>query len=132
MKTVKTLIRSVLLYGSESWTLNRDNEERLKISERNILRKIYGPVNEGGIWRIRYNNKLHKVYNEPDVVGAIKAVRDRWLVNQFRMDDSSPCKKVNFNYPYGTRKIERRPTRWLDDVERDLKTANVSNWDMET
>jgi hypothetical protein len=31
----------VLLYVSESWTLNKDNEERLKIFERKILRKTY-------------------------------------------------------------------------------------------
>jgi hypothetical protein len=43
------------------------------------------------------------------------------------MDDSNPCKKVTFNYPYGTRRVRRPPTRWLDDVERDLKVANVSN-----
>jgi hypothetical protein len=60
-KLYKTLTRPVFLYGSESWTLNKDNEERLKTFERKILRKIYGPVNEGEIWRIRYNNELYKL-----------------------------------------------------------------------
>jgi hypothetical protein len=73
---------------------------------------------------------LYKFYNEPDVVGVIKAGRVRWLGHLFRMDDSSPCRKVTFNCPYGIRGIGRPPTRWLDDVERDLKTANVSNWKM--
>jgi hypothetical protein len=47
-KLYKTLTRPVLLYGSECWTLDKDNEERLKTFEEKILRKIYGPVNKGG------------------------------------------------------------------------------------
>jgi hypothetical protein len=50
-----------------------DNEERLKTFERKIYRKIYGPVNGGGKWHIRYNNKLHKLHNEPNVIGVTKA-----------------------------------------------------------
>jgi len=30
----------------------------LRIFERKILRKIYGPVQEGDTWRIRYNEEL--------------------------------------------------------------------------
>jgi hypothetical protein len=62
-KLYKTLIRSVLLFRSESWTVNQDNAERLKIVEPQILREMYGPVKGGGIWRIRYNNELYKLYN---------------------------------------------------------------------
>jgi hypothetical protein len=91
---------------------------------------MYGPVNEGGMWHIRYNNEFSKLYSEPNVVGAIKAGRIRWQGHLFRIDDSNPCKKVTFSCPYGTRRIGRPPTRWLDVVERDLKTANVSNWKM--
>jgi hypothetical protein len=44
-KIYKTLIRPVVLYGSESWTLTKTDEEKLRISER-ILRKIYGPISK--------------------------------------------------------------------------------------
>jgi hypothetical protein len=55
------------MYGSESWPLSKKDENLLQIFERRILRKIYGPINEGGIWGIRYNNELYKLYNEPDI-----------------------------------------------------------------
>jgi hypothetical protein len=29
--------------------------------------RLYGPNNEGGIWRIRYDNELSKLYNELDI-----------------------------------------------------------------
>jgi hypothetical protein len=42
-KVYKTLTRPVVLYGCESWTFTKKEEEKLKMFERKILRKIYGP-----------------------------------------------------------------------------------------
>ena len=46
----KTPIRPVLTYGSETWVLSKQDEHRLSIFERKILRRIYGPVMDGGRW----------------------------------------------------------------------------------
>jgi hypothetical protein len=54
----KKNIKPVALYGSESWTLTKVNEGKLKIFERKILRKIYGPSYVNGIWGIKYNDEL--------------------------------------------------------------------------
>ena len=93
------------------------------------MRKIYGAVNDRGIWRIRYNTEIYNLYKEPDVIKVVKANRLRWLGHLFRTDDNNPCKKVNLNDPfYVKRKVRRPATRWLDDVENDLKTLKVSQW----
>jgi hypothetical protein len=47
-----TLISRVLTYGTETWVLSKHDEHRLSIFERKILRRIYGPVINGGGWRI--------------------------------------------------------------------------------
>jgi hypothetical protein len=121
-KLYNTLIRPVITYGSESWTLNKGNTDKLRIFERKILRKIYGAVNEGGTCRIRYNVELYHLYKDPDVIKIVKANIIRWLGHIFRTDDSNPCKKVTFNNPlYGERRVGRPTTRWLDDVENDLE-----------
>jgi hypothetical protein len=63
----KTLVRPILTYGSESWPLTRKDVNILRIFERRILRRIYDPVKENGIWRLRYNYDLCKLYSEPDI-----------------------------------------------------------------
>jgi hypothetical protein len=46
------------LYSSESWTFTMEEERALAVFERKILRKIYGPVKENELWRIRRNDEL--------------------------------------------------------------------------
>ena len=50
------------MYGSETWVLNENDQTKLGIFERKILRKIYGPINEKGEWRITYNKELYELY----------------------------------------------------------------------
>jgi hypothetical protein len=45
MKIYKTIIRPVVMYSSETWTLTVKDENNLCIFERQILRKIFGPIN---------------------------------------------------------------------------------------
>ena len=54
LKIYKSLIRPIVTYGCEAWTLTNRDEQYLRIFERRILRKVFGPVqNEGGFWRIK-------------------------------------------------------------------------------
>jgi hypothetical protein len=71
-KIYKTLIRPLVLYGTESWTFTKADEEKLRIFERRILRSIYGPTCEDGIWRIKYNDELYSLYKDADIVRIIK------------------------------------------------------------
>ena len=52
MKIYKKIIRPVVTYSSETWALTARDENNLLIFERQILRKIFGPVNIDNIWRI--------------------------------------------------------------------------------
>jgi len=74
-KMYKTMIRPVITYSSETWILTAKGEKNLRIFERQILRKICGPVNIDNIWRIRSSMELDTLIEGADTVRFIKAQR---------------------------------------------------------
>jgi hypothetical protein len=55
----KVLIRPVLTYASETWTVSKMNERRVSLFERKVLRCIFGVKQENVTWRKRYNYELN-------------------------------------------------------------------------
>ena len=58
-KIYKTILRPIITYGSESWTLTKLHENKLKIFKRKILKRIFGPICENGVWHSRYDDELY-------------------------------------------------------------------------
>jgi hypothetical protein len=52
LRLCKTLLRRVLIYGSESWMLTTSNVDRLWVFETKVLRRIFGPACKNGLWQI--------------------------------------------------------------------------------
>lgn len=129
IKLYKTLIRTVATYGSESWTLTNKNADMLDIFERKILRKIYGPTNEDGIWRIRYNHELYQLYREPRLSEYIRLKRLKWAGHVQRMPDERVAKKALNGRPGGRRLVGKPRLRWEDAVSRDAQELlNTRSW----
>ena len=82
----KTLIRPVVSYGAEAWTLTKKEEQALLIFEREIFRSIYGPKYENGEWKSRTNRELEEMSKEENIVKWIKGQRISWLGHLDRMD----------------------------------------------
>ena len=87
LKIYKSLIRPIVTYGCEAWTLTNRDEQYFRIFERRILRKIFGPVqNEDGFWRIRMNYELNDLIKNTDIVRFVKSKRMAWLGHVMRME----------------------------------------------
>jgi len=104
-------------------------ENNLHIFERQILRKIFGPVNIDNIWRVRNNIESDKLTTEDaDVVRFIKGQRIKWLGHIQRMDQARPARKLLDSKFMGIRPVGRPRQRWQEDVMKDLKKLQVKNW----
>ncbi|GFV02491.1 reverse transcriptase domain-containing protein [Trichonephila clavipes] len=116
LRLYKTLILPVLLYASETWTLNLETIRALETFERKALRTIFGPVKEQGCWRTRYNFELYRLYKEPQVSQVIRSNRLRRLGHIWRSPENNQTRAYTFKNPMGSRARGRPPTRWIDDV----------------
>ncbi|GFX15477.1 endonuclease-reverse transcriptase [Trichonephila clavipes] len=59
---------------------------------------------------------------------VIRSNRLRWLGHIWRSPENNQTRAYTFKNPMGSRTRGRPPTRWIDDVENDLKTLNIKNW----
>jgi len=81
-------------------------------------RKIYGPAQEGGCWRPRWNSELYSLYKEPNIVVNIKIRRLGWAGHIIMEEERIPKKVLNGNF-HITRPVGRPRTRWAHVVQRD-------------
>jgi len=104
LKIYTALIRPVVTYGCEAWTLTSRNEQKLRIYQQKILRKIFGPIqDENGIWRIRKNHELDELIGNADIVRFIKSRRMAWLGHVMRMDGGRMPRRILKWKPVGRR-----------------------------
>ena len=118
-----------MTYGCEAWTLTTRDVQHLRIFERKILRKIFGPVQDkDGSWRIRMNHELNELIGNADVVRFIKSRRIAWLGHVMRMDEKRIPKR-ELEWKPTCRRIRGRPRkRWVEDIEEDIQALGIRGW----
>ena len=117
------MIRPVVTYSSETWTLAAKGENNLHIFERQILRKIFGPVDIDDIWRIQNNMEIDELIEGADIVRFIKAQRIKRLGHIQRMDRARPTGKLLDWRPMGTRPVGRPRQQWQRGCSGRSKNA---------
>jgi hypothetical protein len=88
--------------------------------ERKVLRKIFGPVNERNVWRIKSNQERRCMYQDLDLVTTVRKSRLQWLGHVHRMSSQKGPKMALEGSPGGSRRKRRPSKRWLDDVQDDM------------
>jgi hypothetical protein len=66
------LIRPVVTYTCETWTLSIQDTNNVLVFETQILKTLFGPINSKEGWRIRNNNEMQKMLKVKDTVKYIK------------------------------------------------------------
>jgi hypothetical protein len=131
IKIYKTVILPVVLYGYETWSLTLGEEHRLRVFEKRVLRKIFGPKREkDGSWRKLQNDELHDLYSSPNIVRVIKSRRMRWAGHVARMGEGRGAYRVLVVSPEDKRPLGRPRRRWEDNIKMDLGELGIdgTNW----
>jgi hypothetical protein len=70
VKTYKTTILPVVLYGYETWSLTLREEHRLRVFENRVLRRIFRPKRDEvtGEWRKLHSDELHILHSSPNII----------------------------------------------------------------
>jgi hypothetical protein len=109
VKIHKTIILPVLLYGCETWSLTLREENKLRVFENRILRRVFGPKRDevAGEWRKLHNEELHILYSSPNIVRQTKSRRMRWAGHVARMGEDRNVYRVLMGKPEGNRPLGR-------------------------
>ena len=124
----KTIILPVLLYGTEAWTLCNTDATALRIFERKVLRKIFGPVRVGGDFRIRFNSELYEILNHIDAAQRIKIQQLRWVDYVVRMEEDAPARRILDAGIWGSWRTGQPYIRWKDQIELILNSRSRCSW----
>ncbi|KAJ4432306.1 hypothetical protein ANN_20925 [Periplaneta americana] len=115
----------------ETWTLTLREEQRLRVFENKVLRKIFGAKRDDvtGEWRKLHNAELHALYTSPDIIRNIKSRRLRWAGHVAHMGESRNAYRVLVGRPEGKRPLGRPIRRWEDNIKMDLREVGYDDRD---
>jgi hypothetical protein len=128
LKLYYSWIRPIVTYSCKTWILKETIINKLLVFERKILRKIFGPNNENGIWRIKTNQELDDIIKHKNIINFIRAQRLSWLGHIERMQGTRMVKAIYSWKPMSRRPIGRPKTRWVGYVRKDTQNLRVPNW----
>jgi hypothetical protein len=131
VKIYKTIIVSVVLYGCEIWSLTLREENRLRVFEDRILRRIFGQKRNEvtGEWRKLHSEELHILYSSPNIIIQIKSKRMRWAGHVALTREERNVYRVLMGKPEGKRTLGRPSRRWEDGMRMDHREIVWGNVD---
>ncbi|KAJ4445480.1 hypothetical protein ANN_07288 [Periplaneta americana] len=131
VRIYKTVILPVVLYGCETWTVTLREEQRLRVFENKVLRKIFGAKRDEvtGEWRKLQNTELHALYTSPGIIRNIKSRRLRWAGHVARMGESRNAYRVLVGRTEGKRPLGRPRRRWDVNIKMDLREVGYDGRD---
>ncbi|KAL0881976.1 hypothetical protein ABMA27_001728 [Loxostege sticticalis] len=120
-KIYKTAVRPAMLYGAECWTALKKHEQQLHTAEMKMLRWAGGVTR---LDRVR-NEHIRGSFKVTPVPEKLKETRLRWYGHIMRREENYSVKTV-LNIETQRRQRGRPPATWWSNVERDLKSQNLS------
>ena len=121
-KICRTVIRPVLLYGAECWTIRKKKENLLKRTEMQMLRWILGVSLKDKIW----NDEIRRRCGVVCIAEKVKEAKLRWYGHVSRSKEE-PIRSIMELNIEGNRGWGRPKKRWLDCVKEDLNKNGLTS-----
>ena len=116
LKIFNSNVKSVLLYGSETWFLNKNLGDKIQVFVNKCLRKILKIF-----WPNKISNQeLWKKTNQDKMSVQIKQKKFRWLGHTLRKDNDDITKYSLVWNPQGQRKRGRPKNTWRRETEKEI------------
>ena len=125
MKIYKTVVRPVLLYGAETWSLRKKEEGLLERTEMRMVRWIAGI----SLQERRESQDIRRMCGICNVIEKAREARLRYYGHVVRREEEEPIKKVQSMPIPGRRKVGRQRIRWMDVVRRDMREVGLGEGD---
>jgi hypothetical protein len=121
----KAVILPVVLYGCETWSLVVREEDRMRVSEKRILGRIFGTEREEvvGGWRRLHNEELHNLYASPNTIRVIKSRRMIWAGHVALLGGMRNAYKILVGKSEQKRPLGRPRRRWEHNITMDLRES---------
>ena len=115
-KVYRTMVRPVLMYGSETWTMTRREEERLQRTEMRMLRWILGLT-------LRYkkrNDDIRRILGIACITDKVREARLRWFGHVQRREEEDCVRRILEANVHGQQSRGRQRKRWIDVVKYNI------------
>jgi hypothetical protein len=122
-RVYRIIILLVVFYGCETWSLTLREEQRLRVFENRVLRRICGPKRDEatGEWRRLHNEELNDLYSSPNIIQVMKSRRMRWAGHVACMGEKRGAYRILVGRPEGRRPRGRPRHRWEDNIKMALQ-----------
>jgi hypothetical protein len=104
-------------------TARTGEERRLRVFEKGVLKRIFGPERNGltGEWRKLHNGELNDLYCSQNIIRVTESRRLRWAEHIARMGERRGIYRVLMGKPEGKTPFVRPRHRWEDNIKMDLQ-----------
>ena len=122
LRIFNTNVKSVLLYGSETWKMTKVIQKKLQTFINNCLRNILGIT-----WKDKIRNEMiwKKTGQEPIEI-QIKERKWRWIGHTLRKSENNITKQAMKWNPQGRRRQGRPRNTWRRDVTKELADVKLT------
>jgi hypothetical protein len=123
IRVCRTVVLPVVLYGCETWSLTLREEQRPRVFENRVLRRIFGPKRDEatGEWRRLHNEELNDLYSSPNIIRVIKSRKMRSAGHVARVGGKRGAYRILVRRPEGRRTLGRPRRRWEVNIIMDLQ-----------